>query len=115
MNIETVFRINDLLIKRKQQINFKLEKIEGEFTLTFYNRKQLAEIIFNCLKIKYEGFYNSLSFVNFPSVIRKRAEFFEVNFNFDQSSQNPFIDRLAEELEYSFNLVLRSQNKNSTI
>ncbi|PKH03196.1 hypothetical protein CXF72_07690 [Psychromonas sp. MB-3u-54] len=104
-NLEVVLRVNNLLIKYRKRINFELICNNQDYSLIVYDRKFLAKILFDNLRIEYESFSGGFVGHNLCGSLDKGEDFYKLNFHLNVSSKNEFIILLVKELESSFKLL----------
>ena len=107
-NMETVLRVNNLLIKYRKKIKFDLVNENKNFSLTLYNRKFLADVLFKSLSFTNEYFSGGFVGVNLCGSLSVRDDYYRLKFHLNVSCDDPLILLLAKELESSFELLQKA-------
>lgn len=106
--METVLRVNNLLIKYRTSIRFSLSFNNGLYSLTLYDRKFLADILFENLRVNYNGFSSASAGRNFSQSLDQSESCYKLRFRFDHTSDDKLICFVTEELESSFKLLKKA-------
>ena len=111
-NLEIVLRINNLLIKYRKRIKFEFISNGQDYSLILYERKFLAKILFENLRITYAHFSGGFVDCHLCSSLNLEENFYKLNFHFNVSTDDEFILLIVKELESSFKLLQKASIDN---
>ena len=107
-NMETVLRVNNLLIKYRNRIRFSLTFENDVYSLILYDRKFLADVLFENLRIKHEYFSGGFVASNLSESLSKGEDYYELTFHLHASVEDTLTLLVVKELECSFKLLQKS-------
>ncbi|WP_298770093.1 GIY-YIG nuclease family protein [uncultured Shewanella sp.] len=107
-NMERVLRVNNLLIKYRKRIKFELTLENETYSLTLYNRKFLAGVLFENLRTKHEFFSGGFVSRNLSDSLSKDKDCYQLKFHLHTSFEDKLTLLIIKELECSFKLLQKA-------